>query len=127
MKRWMITLTALAAVLQFSLAQAAAVAYTQAGFDKLMAEGKPVLVEVHADWCSTCRTQAPITDALLNKPELSKVTALRVDFDKQKDTVKAFNVRQQSTLIVFKGGKEVGRSIADTSASSIEALIRKAL
>ena len=33
----------------------------------------------------------------------------------------------QSTLIVFKGGKEVGRSTGDTSKDSIAALLQKTL
>lgn len=37
------------------------------------------------------------------------------------------NVHQQSTLITFKGKKEVGRSIGDTNATSIEALLNKAI
>jgi thioredoxin 1 len=51
---------------------------------------------------------------------------LRVDFDSQKDTLKAFHVVQQSTLIVFHGGKEVGRLTGATSAPVIEALLQKA-
>jgi thioredoxin 1 len=33
----------------------------------------------------------------------------------------------QSTLIVFKGEKEVGRSVGDTNANSIAALLGKAI
>jgi hypothetical protein len=33
----------------------------------------------------------------------------------------------QSTLISFKGSKEVGRSTGDTNASSIEALLDKSV
>ena len=33
----------------------------------------------------------------------------------------------QSTLIVFKAGVEVGRSVGDTNAASIKALLDKAV
>ncbi|WP_161539868.1 thioredoxin family protein [Glaciimonas sp. PCH181] len=36
-------------------ASAAQVAYSQAQFDKLQAEGKPAIVYFHADWCPTCK------------------------------------------------------------------------
>jgi thioredoxin 1 len=51
----------------------------------------------------------------------------RVDFDSQKEAVKSFRATTQSTLIVFKGDKERGRSVGDTNAASIAALLEKAL
>ena len=108
-------------------AQAGWTPYSQAAFDKLQKEGAPTLVLVHADWCPTCRAQAPIVSDLLGRKEYRGITALRVDFDQQKDVVRAFRVPMQSTLIVFKGGKEAGRSTGDTTPAGIEALLRKAL
>ena len=102
-------------------------AYDQATFDDLLKQGKPTLVEIHADWCPTCKAQEPILAELLKTPELQGITALRVDFDGQKDAVKRFKAQYQSTLIVFKGGKEVGRSTGDTRKDSIAALLKKAL
>jgi thioredoxin 1 len=101
--------------------------FDQASFDSLLKAGKPTLVMIHADWCSTCRAQQPVVSNLLKSPEFSGVTALRVDFDAQKDVVKSFKVVQQSTLILFKAGREVGRSTGDTREESIEALLRRAL
>ncbi len=82
---------------------------------------------VHAPWCPTCRVQAPIINELLEEKEYQTITLLRIDFDSQKDALKKFNVSKQSTLIVFKGAKETGRSTGDTSFDSIEALVQKAL
>ncbi|MDD5328947.1 MAG: thioredoxin family protein [Sulfuricella sp.] len=108
-------------------AQAVGQAFDQAAFDALQQQGKPILVAIHADWCPTCKAQEPILSELLKTPELRGLTALRVDFDKQKDAVRAFKAQYQSTLIVFKGGKEVGRSTGDTRKDSIAALLKKAL
>lgn len=102
-------------------------AFDQAVFDTLQKQGKPTLVMIHADWCPTCKAQEPIISELLKTPELQIITALRVDFDKQKVVVKTFKVQYQSTLIVFKDGKEVGRSTGDTKKDSIAALLKKAL
>jgi len=110
-----------------STAMADTIPFTQAAFDRLQHEGKPVLVGIHADWCPTCRAQAPIIASLLKQKDYQGITLLRVDFDNQKEVVRSFHVIKQSTLIVFKGGKEVGRSLGDTSPESIENLLRKAL
>jgi thioredoxin-like negative regulator of GroEL len=101
--------------------------YTQDAFDSLIKTGKPVVVAVHADWCPTCRAQQPILLNLLKQNKYRAITALRVDYDGQKEVVKAFRVFKQSTLIVFKGGKEVGRTIGDTSQDRIAHLLDKAL
>ena len=102
-------------------------AFSQAAFDAAMKDGKPVLLQVHADWCPTCRAQAPILGKLTADPRFKDMTVLRVDFDGQKDVLQSFGVRQQSTLIVFKAGKEAGRSVGDTAPESLAALLDKAL
>lgn len=101
--------------------------YTQSTFDSLQQQGKPILVWVHASWCPTCKAQDPILSGLLKQKEYQNMTALRVDFDSQKDVVRTLRVARQSTLLVFKGGKEAGRSTGDTSRESIERLLQKAL
>ncbi len=101
--------------------------FDQATFDTLQKQGKPMLVQTYADWCGTCKRQDPIISDLLNTPKLQQVTRLRIDFDQQKDVLKALKVSMQGTLIVFKGGKEVGRSTGDASKDGIAALLRKTL
>jgi thioredoxin-like negative regulator of GroEL len=102
-------------------------AFDQARFDQLLKEGKPVLVTIHADWCTTCLTQGKILEGLLKTAPYNGLQVLRVDFDKQKKVVHAFKAQWQSTLIVFKSGKEVGRSTADTNRDNIALLLRQAL
>lgn len=95
-------------------------------FDKLVGEGKIVLIEAHADWCPTCQLQAPAVDALVHTKPYEPVTVLVVDFDKQEDALKRFRISKQSTLVVFKGKQERGRSIGVTDKASIASLLDKA-
>jgi thioredoxin 1 len=101
--------------------------FTQAAFDAAQAAGKPVVVEVTAPWCPTCKAQAPIINSLMAKPEMKGVTLLKVDFDSQKDVLKKLNVSQQSTLIAFKGKAETSRSTGDTTQAGIEKLFKSAI
>ncbi|MCK9199882.1 MAG: thioredoxin family protein [Gallionella sp.] len=101
--------------------------YTQDKLDALNQAGKPALVFIYADWCPTCRAQEKILNELLPMDEFKGIATLRVDFDTQKPVVKAFGVRYQSTLIVFKGGREVARVTGETDRDKIVALLRKAL
>ncbi len=125
-------LRALAPLLVVSLfavgkALAGEAAFDAAKFDALQKTGKPVLISVHAEWCPTCKAQEPIVAELLRTPELQGITALRVDFDSQKDVRNRFKVQYQSTLIVFKGGREAGRSTGETDKERIAVLLKKAL
>jgi thioredoxin-like negative regulator of GroEL len=117
----------LLAILFPLFAYAVGEAYTQDRLDALNSAGKPVLVFVRADWCPTCRAQDKVLESLLPTDEFKGVTTLRVDFDAQKSVVRALGVQYQSTLIVFKGGKEVARVTGETDSERIAALLRKAL
>lgn len=100
--------------------------YTAARFDQLAQQGKPVLVAIHADWCPTCKAQRPILGQLMTRPQFQDVTELTVDFDKDKAAVHRFRANMQSTLVAFRGGKEIGRSVGDTTQAGIEQLVKKA-
>lgn len=117
----------IAALFFVAAAWAAGKPFNQAGFEAAQAAGKPILVEVHADWCPTCRAQEPIISELMRDPKNADFVVLRVDFDNQKDVVKRLRTQYQSTLIVFKGTKEVSRSTGETRKDAIAAQLAKAL
>ena len=77
--------------------------YTDAAFAEASKAGKPILIDITASWCPTCKAQKPILGELTAKPEFKNLVVLEVDFDNQSDVVKKFGARQQSTLITFKG------------------------
>jgi thiol:disulfide interchange protein len=101
--------------------------FDAAAFAAAQQEGKPILVDVFAAWCPVCRTQNPILVQLTREPKFKDYVAFKVDFDTQKDALRALNAQRQSTLIVFKGEQETGRSVGDTNPGSIEALLDSAL
>ncbi len=100
--------------------------FDPSAFAALQHEGRPILVDVRADWCPTCKQQAPIISSLLASPEFQNYAVLEVNFDTQPAVLRQFHVTQQSTLIVFKGNAEKGRSTGDTKKDGIAALLRKA-
>lgn len=96
-------------------------------FNQLLTAGRPVVVDFHADWCPTCRAQAPIIKGLSSKPEFKDLTVLIADYDTELPLRKSLNVSQQSTLVVFRHGKEVARSTGETRPGKLAALLRQAL
>ncbi|MEC5213948.1 thioredoxin 1 [Polaromonas sp. CG_9.5] len=99
--------------------------FSQQEFDQLTKAGKPVVLDISAPWCPTCKEQKPIIDGLMKQPAYKDVTLLTIDFDSAKPTLKQFKVAMQSTLVAFKGEKEVGRSVGDTTPAGLEGLIKK--
>lgn len=116
-----------AALLYPLLSQSLVEPFTQAKLDALNQAGQPVLVAIHADWCSTCKTQERVLQELLPQSEFKRIKLLRMDFDQQRELVHAFGVEYQSTLIAFKNGREVGRSTAEQSPERIAELLRLSL
>lgn len=100
--------------------------FTQAAFDASRHSGKPILVYVSATWCPTCAKQKPILESLEKEPAFADLVVYHVDFDAQKDVARQMGVQMQSTLVVFHGEAEKGRSTGDTNAASLKALLEKA-
>ncbi|HCL3667743.1 TPA: thioredoxin family protein [Pseudomonas aeruginosa] len=42
--------------------------FSQAEFDRLTQAGQPVVVDVSATWCPTCKAQKPILETLMKQP-----------------------------------------------------------
>jgi thiol-disulfide isomerase/thioredoxin len=124
------TLAAAAVIAGGLLSPAAAnttVPFTAEAFKAAQASGSPILIEIHADWCPTCKAQKPILDKLAAEPKFKELKIFRVDFDSMKPQVREFGANMQSTLIVFKGAAEKGRSVGETAEASIAALLDKSL
>ena len=127
------TLLSSAAIGAFALALprvslAKTVQYSPAKFDQMIANGETFLMGIHAKWCSTCDRQKRVINALRAKGDpYDSMTMLAVDWDHNRTNplIGKLNVPRRSTLIMFKHGKEVGRIVAGTSTSDIQALIDK--
>jgi thioredoxin 1 len=100
--------------------------FSQSAFESAAASGNPVLVEFHAEWCPTCRAQERIINSFRYNPEYKGLVILRVDYDTEKPLLQRFDVRRQSTLIVFKNGAELGRAVGESRPEGIKNLLNKA-
>jgi thioredoxin 1 len=108
-------------------AGAAELPYSKPAFEAAIAGGKPVIVDFAAGWCPTCKAQKPLVDSLLKEPKREQLTLLKADFDTEDALKKQLGVAMQSTFVVFKGGKEVGRSTGQTDRAALATLFDKAL
>lgn len=119
------TLLATAFLIGSSLVAQAGQPVDMSAFQQAQAAGKSILVDVTAPWCPTCKQQRPVVQEI--EKSTPNLVVYEVDFDSAKDVLKRFRVQSQSTLIVFKGGNEVGRSTGETNPANIKALVSKGL
>ena len=109
-----------------SAAQSSEVPYDHAAFSAAVQAGQPVAVVFHADWCPTCRAQAPLLKELLQEPKRHDLTLFVANFDTEMALRKQLGVVKQSTIVVFNKGREVARSTGDTQRESLSALLQGA-
>jgi thiol-disulfide isomerase/thioredoxin len=122
------TIAALALAALAGVSNAAAIQpFTTAALRAAQAHGQPVLVDAHADWCPTCRAQAPTISAISKDPAFSRLVILKLDYDKQIQEKRALGIQHQSTLIAFAGPRETARATGVTDPGAIRALATSAL
>ena len=81
----------LAALLAVAASAMAGQPFDAAAFQEAQAAGKPILLDVTASWCPTCKQQRPtISNIEKERPDL---VVYEVDFDSAKDVLKRFGVR----------------------------------
>jgi thioredoxin 1 len=103
------------------------VAFNQPAFEAAQKQGKPILVQITASWCPICAKQRPILSQLEAEPRFKDLIVYNIDFDSQKDEVRAMGAQKQSTLIVFDGTTEKGRSTGETDPAAIQSLLAKSV
>jgi thiol-disulfide isomerase/thioredoxin len=114
-----------------TLALSAANAFEIAPYDAAKAKaaidsGKPVVLHVYAPWCLQCHMQASILDGLKTAGSYDKIAFFRVDYDNQKDVVSRLDC-PRSTVIAYKGGKEVKRMSWGMTQGAVEDVLKAAL
>ena len=100
--------------------------YSDAAFEAAQHAGKPILIDITAPWCPTCAKQRPILSELYTTPEFKDLQVFNVDFDTSKPLLRKLGVQMQSTMIVYHGATEEGRSTGATAAPAIHDLLAKA-
>ena len=108
-----LTLIGFAVAVNFAMAGYATAFQTQSfdekSFEAAQAAGKPILIEVTAPWCPTCKAQKPILSQLSQQPKFKDMMAFQIDFDSQKDLLRKFDAEHADFLRRQQGSGAVDR------------------
>jgi thiol-disulfide isomerase/thioredoxin len=127
LRRSLLAALPVAALVALPVQAAERAPFTDAAFQAAQAAGRPILIEVTAPWCPTCRAQKPHVDAVAADPRMREAVVFSIDFDTQKDALRRLSVSRQSTLIAFRGTQERGRATGVTDGAAIRELLFRAL
>lgn len=81
---------------------------------------RPVLVDFWADWCMPCRMLSPVVDEVAS--EKADVKVCKINVDEQPELASKFGVMSIPTLVVFKNGQAVRRSVGVIPKDGVIAL-----
>ena len=80
-------------------------------------EAGTALVYFYADWCSSCRVLNLIVNEIAN--ERTDIAIGKINVGTEAHLASQFNIKSIPTLILFKDGKEITRSVGTTSKKAI--------
>ena len=92
-------------------------------FDKAQSEGKIVVVSSWIKYCSSCANQMKVLQKAKKEGELSDIKFDNIEYFSfdvtNSEIANLFDVKYQTALLIFKDGREVYRSLGETTKDLI--------
>ena len=81
---------------------------TDANFEEIINDSRPVLIDFWAAWCGPCLAIAPVIESLA-KEAAERFVVGKLDVDNNPEATMKYGIRSIPTLVIFKNGSEVDR------------------
>ena len=92
--------------------------------EEVIQSNKTTLVDFWAPWCMPCRMMTPILEQL-SKEAGDTVKIVKVNTDENQMTAAKYGIMSIPSLVFFKGGSEVGRTVGVQPVESLKAALDK--
>jgi len=87
--------------------------------EEVLKSTTPALVDFWAPWCMPCRMLAPTIEKLAEENK-SKLKVCKLNTDENQNIAAQYGIQGIPTLIIFKEGKEVGRTVGVMSKEKLQ-------
>ena len=91
---------------------------TNTSFDGLLQSEKLVIVDFWATWCGPCRMLSPLLDEV-EEEMADKIEVVKVNVDDAEEIAMRYRIMSIPTLIFFKNGRMVDRSVGAMPKSQL--------
>ena len=91
---------------------------TNTSFDELLLSEKLVIVDFWATWCGPCRMLSPLLDEVEAEME-DQVEVVKVNVDDADEIAMRYRIMSIPTLLFFKNGQMVDRSVGAMPKSAL--------
>jgi thioredoxin 1 len=92
----------------------------------VMNSNLPVLVDFWAEWCGPCRMVGPAVEQL-SQTMNGKIKVAKINVDENQEIATKYGIQSIPSLLLFKGGKEIGRTIGAAPKESYQKFIEQSL
>ena len=92
--------------------------------DIVLKSKKPVLVDFWAEWCGPCRMVGPALEQLSDTMN-GKVKIAKLNVDENQEIAMKYGIRSIPSLLLFKEGREIGRTIGAASKEAYQQFIEQ--
>ena len=94
-------------------------------YEELILGNKPVMVDFWAPWCSYCRRIGPALDRIADSRD--DVLVVKVNIDEEPELARQEQIEVIPTLVVYRGGYDLGSIVAPESRARIDAFLNEVL
>jgi len=100
---------------------------TQSSWEKEVINSQlPVFVDFWAEWCGPCRMVGPAVEQLSKILE-GKIKIAKVNVDENQEIAVKYNIHSIPSLILFKNGKEIARTVGAAPKEAYQKFIEDSL
>ena len=99
---------------------------TDENYSEYASQNKPMMIDFSATWCGPCKKMAPIVEELRKKYD-GRIIVGKVDVDESPEITSQFGIRNIPTILFFKDGKVVDKTVGAIPAGEVEARMENLL